>query len=100
MTFGESEGLEDQALCGSDVKDQYRQIWGPTFKTYLGKLSVLQNKALRIIARGNWLDTATQYCVKLNILKLDDLYKFEIAKVMHQLVNNKLLRRFSSFLLP
>ena len=29
-------------------------IWGSTFKTYLGKLSVLQNKALRIVARGNW----------------------------------------------
>ena len=40
MTSGESEGLEDQALCGSDVKDQYRQICGPTLKTYLGKLSV------------------------------------------------------------
>ena len=28
-------------------------IWSSTFKTYLGKLSVLQNKALRIIAGGN-----------------------------------------------
>ena len=33
--------------------------WGSTLKTYLGKLSVLQNKALRIIAGGNWLDNAT-----------------------------------------
>ena len=48
-------------------------IWGSTFKTYLGKSSVLQNKALRIIEGGNCLDNATQYYVKLNILKLDDL---------------------------
>ena len=58
-------------------------IWGSTFKTYLGKLSVLQNKALRITAGSNWLDNATQYFAKLNVLKLDDLYKFEIAKLMH-----------------
>ena len=29
-------------------------IWGSTFKTHLGKLWILQNKALRIIAGGNW----------------------------------------------
>ena len=28
-------------------------IWGSTFKTYLGKLSLLQNKAFRIIAGGH-----------------------------------------------
>ena len=75
-------------------------IWGSTLKTYLGKLSVLQNKALRIIAGGNWLNNATQYYAKLNALKLDDLCKFEIAKLMHQLVNNKLPPQFSSFFSP
>ena len=75
-------------------------IWGSTFKIYLGKLSVLQNKALRIIAAGNWLDNATQNYAKLNELKLDDLYKFEIAKVMHQLINNKLPSQFSSCITP
>ena len=38
---------------------------------------------------GNWLDNATQYYVELNVLKLDDLDKFEIARFMHQLVNDK-----------
>ena len=75
-------------------------IWGSTFKTYLGKLSVLQNEALRIIAGGNWLDNATQYYAKLNVLKLDDLCKFEIAKLMLQLVNNKLSPQFSLFFTP
>ena len=41
-------------------------IWGSTFKTYLGKLSILQNKSSRILAGGNWLDNATQYYAKLN----------------------------------
>ena len=50
-------------------------MWGSISKTYeyLEKLSALQNKALRMIARGNWSDNATQNCVKLNILKLRDL---------------------------
>ena len=71
-----------------------------TFKTYQGKLSVLQNKALRIVAGGNWLDNTTQYYAKLNVLKLDNLYKFEIAKLMHQLVNNKLPPQFFLFFTP
>ena len=65
-------------------------IWGSTFKTYLEKLSVLQNKTLRIVAGGNWLNNTTKCYAKLNILKLDDLYKFEIATLMQQLVKNKL----------
>ena len=71
-------------------------ILDSAFKTHLEKLSVLQNKALRIVERDNWSDSPSQYYVKLNILKLVDLYKFEIAKLMHQLVNNKLPPQFSS----
>ena len=53
--------------------------------------STLQNKGLRIVAAGdNRLYNATQYYAKLNISNMDDLCKFEIAKLMHQLVNNKL----------
>ena len=74
-------------------------IWGSPFKAYLEKLSVLPNRALRIIAGGNLLNNATQYYVKLNVLKLDFLYKFEVAELMHQLVNNKLLLQFFCFLL-
>ena len=61
-------------------------IWSYTFKTYLEKLSVLQNKGLRMVA-GNLLDNATECYAKLYILKLDDLYTFEIVKLMHKLVN-------------
>ena len=53
--------------------------WGSMFKTYLGKLLVLQNKALRIVAEGNWLNNATQYYVQLNILELDDLHDLKLS---------------------
>ena len=41
-------------------------IWGSTFKIYQGKLLVLQNKVLRIVAGGNRLDKATECHAKLN----------------------------------
>ena len=41
-------------------------IWGSTFNTYQGKLLVLQNKALRIVAGGNRLDKAPECHGKLN----------------------------------
>ena len=75
-------------------------IWVSTFKTFQDKLSVLQNKALRIVAGGNWLDKATECYAKLNILKLDDLNKIEITKLMHRLANTKLLPQFFSFFTP
>ena len=64
-------------------------------------LLVLQNKVLRVEAGGieflNWVGNVTQYYTKINVLKLDDLYKFEIIKLMHQLVTNKLPPPFSFF---
>ena len=47
-------------------------IWGSTFKTYLGKLSVLQNKALGTVAGGKYLDNATECYAKSNITKMND----------------------------
>ena len=31
-------------------------IWGSTFKSYLSKLSLLQNKAVKIICNSSWVD--------------------------------------------
>ena len=39
----------------------------------------------------------TPHYFKLQILKLEDLYKFEIAKFMHQFTQNKLSSRFRPY---
>ena len=44
--------IHPRLLCGI-------VIWGFTFKTYEGKLSVLQNKTSRIAAEGKWLKIRT-----------------------------------------
>ena len=64
-------------------------VWAATFSTYLIKMKRLQNKATRISTKTSPKDRISlQYC-RLQILKLDDLYKFEVAKLMHQFIYKK-----------
>ena len=63
-------------------------IWGSTFPTYLQKLQRLQNKTLRIISNCNPKTSTTPLFYQYKILKIQDLYYFEIAKIMHQYSNN------------
>jgi len=58
--------------------------------SYLKRLSTLKKKAVNIIAGIHWKENATPYTpyfATLNILKLEDIYKHEIAKLMHKCVH-------------
>ena len=72
-------------------------IWENTYATHLKRLKSLQNKAVKVIAGGQYFDHATAYYKLLNILKIEDLYTLEVAKVMHKFSRNKLLNKFFSF---
>ena len=74
-------------------------IWGKTFETYRSKLQTLQNKAMRIITNSDLRTPITPKYRNLRILKITELYTFEIAKLMHQHSKNSLLSSFSIFLL-
>ena len=67
-------------------------VWASTYKTYLGltKIRVLQNKAISIISETPYKERISPNYYELQILKLDDLYQFELAKFMHQYTHNKL----------
>ena len=71
-------------------------VWGSTFSSYLAKLQILQNKAIRIITNSNIRASISPQLNKLGILKLSDLYTFETAKIMHQHLNNALPLSLSS----
>ena len=59
---------------------QYGLItWSSTFKTYLKKVSIIQNKAVKIVGGGNYCDRATPFYSKLRILKLVDMVFLEKA---------------------
>ena len=72
-------------------------IWGKTFETYRSKLQTLQNKAMRIITNSDLRTPITPKYRNLRILKITELYTFEITKLMHQHSKNSLLSSFSIF---
>ena len=72
-------------------------VWASTYNTYLSKLKRLQNKAVRIISRTSIKDRITPNYHRLEILKLDDLYTLEIAKLMYQFTQNKLPDTFDHY---
>ena len=51
--------------------------WSSTYKTFFKKLSILQNKSVKILGGRTYYDRATPFYTKLGILKLADLVKFE-----------------------
>ena len=71
-------------------------IWGNTYEKYLKRLRTLQNKAV-VLGGCRWQDHASAYYSQLNILKLEDLYPHEVAKLMHKYSQNKLPKKLSSF---
>jgi len=51
--------------------------------TYTNKLSVLQNKTVKLIAGGRYREHVTPYYSKLKILQVKTLTTYEIAKIVH-----------------
>ena len=70
---------------------------GATYKSYLIKLKRLQNKALRTISKTKIRGRITLKYYKYEILKLEDLYNFEIAKSMYRFTHSKLPLNFKHY---
>ena len=65
-------------------------VWATAFPTYLIMLKRLQNKAISIITKTSPKDRISQHYCRLQILKLDNLYKFEVAKLIYQFTHKKI----------
>ena len=65
-------------------------IWASTFDTYKQRLRALQNRAIRIITNARYTDSSNSLYFKLSILKLDDLFNYKCAKLMHLSNNGRL----------
>ena len=74
-------------------------LWGCTFGSYLKKLQSLQNKAIRIISNTSRRSSITKQYHNLGVLKIIDLYTYEVAKLMHQHTMQKFPHCFTFFLL-
>ena len=58
-------------------------LWGSTSQSLLSKLQKLQNKAIRIITNTKTKSHIIPQFYKLRILKIQDFYTYEIAKLIH-----------------
>ena len=65
-------------------------VWGSTYPSHLKKLMSLQNRAVKFIGGGHPRDSASPYISEFNILKLPDLFKLEIGKLIHSHFTNDL----------
>ena len=65
-------------------------IWASTFDSCKQRLRILQNKAMRIITYARYTDSSNPLCFKLSVLKLDDLFNYECANLMHLSNNGRL----------
>ena len=66
-------------------------LWSSNYPTHLTKLKRLQNKATRIIPKIPIKTKITPQNLKFEILKLDDLHHFEMAKKCINLFTTKFL---------
>ena len=61
---------------------------GSASASTLMPINILQKKALRTITFSNIRSHTKPLFFKLQILKINDMYKFEIGKIMHKISNN------------
>lgn len=60
-------------------------LWGNTLKKYLHRIQVTQKKAIRIINHAKYNTPSGPLFKQKNILKLEDVYKTEVCKLMFKL---------------
>ena len=70
------------------------EIWGSAFKSDLNKISILQKRVLRLLTfkdihpiTSGPLRPTDPIFVKLNFLKVDDIYNYQVSKFVFKCIN-------------
>ena len=74
--------------------------WGVVGITTLNQLNALNNKIIRAITYSSFKTKITPLYKKLNLLKLDDIYSFELGKIMHKFHSGNLPDNFNCRFTP
>ena len=72
-------------------------VWGSTYQTLINKLQVLQNKAMKMIEGRDWNSKVSDINLKHKILTVQNLYLFEVGKLMYRFHNNRLPITFEKY---
>ena len=62
-------------------------LWGSTYQCHLKQVSILQKKAIRCINKLYYNAHTEPLFIRNKILKIDDLYQFELSKFMFDCIN-------------
>ena len=80
------------------------EAWGSGFKTDLDKLLILQKRALRLMTYNDVYPTvpgplisSVPIFVKLGILKITDIYKYQVSKFIFKCINKLAPLNFQSW---
>ena len=63
-------------------------IWGATNKIHLIPLEILHKRIIRTISNSGFLESTTPLFAKLKILKIDDLYKYNLLLLTRKRIYN------------
>ena len=63
--------------------------WGNAYQTKLNKIKVSQNNCIRCIFFANKRESPTPYFTLLEILKLENIFKFKIDTLVHRIQYQK-----------
>jgi hypothetical protein len=62
-------------------------IWGSAYMNVLNNIIVIQNKALRLITNSKYRTSAGPLYVRLNLLRVVDIYKYQVLLFMFKVRN-------------
>ena len=62
------------------------EVWGKSCPTYLSSLFIVQKRAVRLISFSPYLSHTDPIFKSLQILKLNDIYKYSVALFMYKFV--------------
>ena len=73
------------------------EVWGMTSGTNMGQVQILQNRLLKVLLRKPYRYSTDKLHYELNILKVHDIFKQEIASFMHLFRKGKLPEVFMQY---
>ncbi len=62
-------------------------LWGSAYKIHLDKIKIVQKRVVRSIYDAEYNEYTHTLFTELGLLKLEDIYKYEISKFMYYYLN-------------
>ena len=75
-------------------------VWGTASATDLHEVKVTQNNIIRTITFSRKFASVTDLYKKLNLLKLDDIYKLQLAKLMNKVEKGTVSKLLKTLFVP